>query len=84
MVVDADGGSHSLDLGGYVSEPLVVPGGRAGWVLVPVYDPARDATAIAILDAADPTPGPIARAWFPHHIPFTFHGTWVSEPGSGL
>ena len=32
---------------------------------------------VAVLDARAPEAGPVARAWFDHFFPFTFHGTWV-------
>ncbi|HWV39190.1 MAG TPA: carotenoid oxygenase family protein [Vulgatibacter sp.] len=32
---------------------------------------------MAILEADALEKGPIARAWFDHHLPFTFHGAWA-------
>jgi carotenoid cleavage dioxygenase-like enzyme len=62
-------GPHSVP-----SEAVVVPG---GWVLSLVYDGARDASYVAVIDGARPEDGPVARLWFDHAIPFLFHGTWA-------
>jgi all-trans-8'-apo-beta-carotenal 15,15'-oxygenase len=70
--------------GGVASEPIFVPrpdagpGGAEddGWLLVLVYDPASDASNITVLDARDPSAGPLARAWFDHHVPPTTHGAF--------
>jgi all-trans-8'-apo-beta-carotenal 15,15'-oxygenase len=78
-----------LNAGGVVSEPIFVPrpgNGVAhaeddGWVLALVYDPASDASNVTVLDARDLAAGPLARAWFDHHIPPTFHGAFA--PGNG-
>ncbi|MDB4965459.1 MAG: hypothetical protein JWN44_1148, partial [Myxococcales bacterium] len=77
------GGVESLALGDgqYPSEPLFVrrPDGRAendGWLLTLVYDAASDRSGVAVLDARELTRGPLACAWFDHHIPFTFHGNF--------
>ena len=56
------------------------PDGRAeddGWLLTLVYDATTDTSGIAVLDARDLQRGPIARAWFDHHVPFTFHGNFA-------
>lgn len=66
--------------GRYVNEPVFAPGGggeEEGWVLAPVYDAARDATFLAVLDAGDVVAGPVAEVWFDHRLPMTFHGSWV-------
>jgi len=56
-----------------VSEPV-----EAGaYLLTLVYDSTQHQSYIAVLRAADPSQGPICRAWFDHHVPMTFHGTWV-------
>jgi all-trans-8'-apo-beta-carotenal 15,15'-oxygenase len=70
--------------GGVVSEPIFVPrpaNGAAqpeddGWVLALVYDPATDTSNITVLDGRDLSAGPLARAWFDHHVPPTFHGAF--------
>lgn len=66
-----------------LSEPIPVPRGvRAGderdvWLLVLGYDEDRDCSFVAVLDGDDLEKGPVARAWFDHPIPMTFHGTFA-------
>jgi all-trans-8'-apo-beta-carotenal 15,15'-oxygenase len=84
--VEVETGRSSVWLsgGGVVSEPIFVPrlgngAGQAeddGWVLALVYDPASDASNITVLDGRDLSSGPLARAWFDHHVPPTFHGAF--------
>ena len=45
-----------------------------------VYDAECHASYLAIFDAESVSSGPMARAWFDHHIPITFHGNWL--PGA--
>jgi len=80
----ARGSIDSIALGPaqYPSEPVFVrrPDGRDesdGWLLVLVYDGMADKSCVAVLDARDPARGAIARAWFDHHVPFTFHGNFA-------
>lgn len=68
----------------YPSEPVFVrrPDGAGeddGWLLTLVYDGASDQSGVAVLDARDPGRGPVARAWFDHHVPFTFHGNFAPQ-----
>jgi carotenoid cleavage dioxygenase-like enzyme len=89
--VEVETGRESLWLsgGGVVSEPIFVPrpgNGVAhaeddGWVLALVYDPASDASNVTVLDARDLSAVPLARTWFDHHVPPTFHGAFA--PGHG-
>ena len=68
-----------LAAGQYPSEPIFLPRGldeTAGWVASLVYDATASASCVALYDAAHPGDGAIARAWFDHHIPTTFHGIW--------
>lgn len=56
------------------------PGGRGprdGWVVSLVYDARAHASAWVVLDAARLNDGPVARAWFDHHVPLTLHGAWL-------
>ena len=83
--VDVETGRELLvDLGPqqFASEPVFAPrpGARReddGYLLTQVYDAGQHLTHIAVLDAADLAGGPIARAWFDHHIPAPLHGVWV-------
>lgn len=82
--IDVERGAvESVSLGDaqYPSEPVFVrrPDGRDeddGWLLTLVYDAASDRSAVAVLDARDLGRGPLARAWFDHALPFTFHGNF--------
>jgi carotenoid cleavage dioxygenase-like enzyme len=92
--VEVETGRDSLWLSGegVVSEPIFVPRpgkGPAhaeddGWVLALVYDPASDASNVTVLDARDLSAGPLARAWFDHHVSPTFHGTFATGQSVGM
>ncbi len=66
-----------------LSEPIPIPRGvrpgdeRDVWIAVQGYEEARDRSFVAILDGDDIERGPVARAWFDHPIPLSFHGTFV-------
>lgn len=73
-----------LPEGHFPSEPIFVPrpGGTKedeGWLVSLVYDAGAHGSHLAILAADALERGPIARAFFDHHLPFTFHGAW--RPG---
>jgi all-trans-8'-apo-beta-carotenal 15,15'-oxygenase len=54
------------------------PGGTReddGWLLALCHE--VDAAFVAVYDAARVQDGPVARAWLHHHVPITFHGTFV-------
>lgn len=64
------------------SEPIPVPRGRSNderdvWLLTLGLDGARERSCVAVFDGRDVERGPVARAWFDHPIPLTFHGTFV-------
>ena len=48
-----------------------------GWVLSVVYDAARDASDLVILDATSFSGPPVATVHLPARVPFGFHGSWV-------
>lgn len=86
--VEVDTGKYSMWVsgGGVASEPIFVPQQDGapgehveddGWVLTLVYDPASDTSNITVLDARDLSTGPLARVWFDHHVPPTFHGAFM-------
>jgi all-trans-8'-apo-beta-carotenal 15,15'-oxygenase len=72
----------TLPAGQHPSEPVFAPrpggGELEGSVLVLVYDERREASHVAVLDAAAPEAGPRAAAHFDHAIPVTLHGTWAA------
>jgi len=65
-----------------VSEPLFVPRANAtreddGWLVALSHDAPSNRAALVVYDAARIPDGPIARAWFDHQVPITFHGTFA-------
>lgn len=66
-----------------LSEPIPVARGRRPgderdvWLLVLGYEEARERSFVAVLDGDDLERGPVARAWFDHPIPLTFHGAFA-------
>jgi carotenoid cleavage dioxygenase len=48
-----------------------------GWILTVVYDAARDASDLVILDATSFAGPPVAIVHLPARVPFGFHGSWV-------
>lgn len=72
-------------LRGAADEAIFVPAGRqsddetAGWYLSYVYDEARDASDLVIIDAADFSGEPVARVRMPRRVPHGFHGNWLTD-----
>ncbi|HEU5302790.1 MAG TPA: carotenoid oxygenase family protein [Acidimicrobiia bacterium] len=67
---------------GAAGEPVFVPsapdaGEDEGWVLSVVYDAARDASDVRIIDATDFAAAPVATVHLPRRVPYGFHGSWV-------
>ncbi|MCA9716003.1 MAG: carotenoid oxygenase family protein [Myxococcales bacterium] len=62
------------------SEPIYVPSGPggAGHLLTLVHDADSHTSALHVFDAQRLEGGPVARAHYDHHIPFTFHGRWAA------
>ncbi|WNG37520.1 carotenoid oxygenase [Archangium violaceum] len=78
------GREERFGLGGepYATEPVFVPRAGAtqeddGYVLTQVYDAPSDLTYMAVLDARNPGAEPLAKAWFEHSFPITFHGGFM-------
>jgi all-trans-8'-apo-beta-carotenal 15,15'-oxygenase len=68
---------------GFVSEPLMVPrpgaaGEDDGWVLCLVWNGARRASDLVILDAADLREQALLE--LPLAVPHGLHGSWVAAP----
>ncbi len=63
--------AHELPSGQLASEPLFVD----GHLLALCH--TRDRAFVAVYDAARIPDGPVARIWLDHHVPITFHGTFV-------
>jgi len=76
--------THRFGPGFAAGEPVfaAAPGAKGedeGWLLTYVYDAARDASDLAILDATDLAKGPIARVHLPRRVPNGFHGSWIPD-----
>ena len=48
-----------------------------GYALGFVYDKARDASDLVILDASDMRKPPVATIALPRRVPHGFHGSWI-------
>jgi all-trans-8'-apo-beta-carotenal 15,15'-oxygenase len=76
--------AHALPGDQRVTEPIFVarPGAQRdddGWVLALCHDGPSDRAFLAVYDAARIPDGPIARAWFDHQVPITFHGQFQPQ-----
>ena len=71
--IDARGkvSAHQLPAGEFTSEPLYVD----GYLLALCHVP--DAAYLGVYDVARIPDGPIAKIWLDHHVPLTYHGTFV-------
>jgi carotenoid cleavage dioxygenase len=84
---DLQGGTteeRSFGPGAHAGEGVFVaaPDARAedeGWVLSVVYDDARNASDLVVLDATDFSGSPVATVHLPQRVPFGFHGSWVPD-----
>ncbi|MET9360015.1 carotenoid oxygenase family protein [Streptomyces sp. NPDC006632] len=54
------------------------PGGP-GWLLTYVYDAARDASDLVVIDADNLAAPPVATVHLPQRVPFGFHGNWLAD-----
>lgn len=71
--------STLMELGHIASEAVFAPRSdheTEGWLLPLVYDPKADQSYISVIETKSMTEQ--ARCWFDHHIPLTFHGSWVA------
>ena len=88
---DMTTGAHSqfdLGPGRHSGEPYFIPreGGTAeddGYLMSYVYDGARDASELLVLDASDLGSKPLARVMLPGRVPYGFHGSWVPDGWDG-
>ena len=65
-------------------EPVFAPRPAAtdeddGWLLSVEYQAGTHTSRLVILDAKDPSRGPVGTAELTHHIPQGFHGSFVSR-----
>lgn len=62
-----------------VFAPATDRAGGRGWLLAYVYDPARDASDVVVLDADHPEDDPVAAVHLPVRVPYGFHGNWLAD-----
>jgi len=77
--------THEFGPGCAPGEGVFVPASAGaseneGWVMSFVYDRARDASALVVLDAASFEEPPVATVALPQRVPFGFHGNWIPDP----
>lgn len=77
------GNAEATEIGAnqFPSEAVFVPRAGAsregdGYLISLAYDGNVDRSFIVIFDAENLAQGPLARAWFDHHIPRPLHATW--------
>lgn len=75
---------HKLGTGRYGGEAVFVPRPNSaaeddGWLLTFVYDKAKNASELIVVDAQDLTAEPLARVLIPQRVPYGFHGIWIPE-----
>ncbi|MBJ7332641.1 MAG: carotenoid oxygenase family protein, partial [Solirubrobacteraceae bacterium] len=73
---------HVLPDAHAVSEPIFVPRDADaeeddGWLLAVAYDGTTHRSRLLVLDAADPRRDPVFTGHLRHHVPQSFHGTFV-------
>jgi carotenoid cleavage dioxygenase-like enzyme len=50
-----------------------------GWLLSMVSDRATEQSHLAVLDARNPSAGPLAKVGIPRRVPLGFHANWLAE-----
>jgi all-trans-8'-apo-beta-carotenal 15,15'-oxygenase len=86
LLLDVESGDtegFTFDREERTSEAVIAPAGdreRDGYALAIVYDARRGLSHLAVFDLRAIAAGPIARAWFDHLVPITFHGSWIPAP----
>ncbi len=75
---------HSFGPGTAPGEAVFVPAAGSaaeddGYLLSYVYDAARDASDLVILNAAAIADEPVATIQLPQRVPFGFHGNWIAD-----
>ena len=79
--------AHRFAPGEFPGEFAFVPArgetaGDAGWLMGYVYDAARDASDLVVLDARDVSAPAVATVELPVRVPFGFHGNWIPADAS--
>eukprot|EP00928_Gymnodinium_smaydae_P005327 TRINITY_DN11818_c0_g1_i2.p1 TRINITY_DN11818_c0_g1~~TRINITY_DN11818_c0_g1_i2.p1 ORF type:complete len:537 (-),score=48.20 TRINITY_DN11818_c0_g1_i2:141-1517(-) len=66
----------------FIGEPCFVSRGASeddGYVLVLMFDAAKQRSGLLAFDALDLGAGPVCKMWLRHHVPFSTHTMWTSE-----
>lgn len=76
--------AHDFGPGRQPGEGVFVPassgaGEDEGYVVLYVYDQARDGSDLVVLDATAFSRAPIATVHLPQRVPFGFHGNWIAD-----
>jgi carotenoid cleavage dioxygenase len=79
---------HDVGARRHAGEPVFVPaspdaGEDHGWVLSVVYDDARDASDLIVVDATDFSAPPVATVHLRSRVPYGFHGMWIGGASLG-
>ncbi|WP_422363498.1 carotenoid oxygenase family protein [Pyruvatibacter mobilis] len=68
-----------------VGEPVFAPRDERsgamddGWLIAQCLDAKTERTFFAVFDAQTVDAGPLAKVWLTHHMPISFHGSWVGS-----
>jgi carotenoid cleavage dioxygenase len=86
-IVHVDGkgarrGQYLLPAGDTISEPVFVARDDEaaegdGWLLAAVWRARENRSDLAVFNASDIEPGPVALVQLGHRVPDGFHGNWV-------
>jgi all-trans-8'-apo-beta-carotenal 15,15'-oxygenase len=76
-VVDRERGEARWFSSGPDHYPSGEPCIAGRYLLSLVYDARAHRSGLVAFDLGEPGAGPVAAAWFDHHLPLAFHGTWV-------
>jgi carotenoid cleavage dioxygenase-like enzyme len=73
--------THLFRDGEVPGEAVFVPAddrpGGPGWLLSYLYDAARDASDVVVMDIDHPQDAPVATIHLPVRVPYGFHGSWL-------
>jgi carotenoid cleavage dioxygenase-like enzyme len=75
---------HEFGKGYYGGEAVFAPNPNGkdeddGWLITFVYNSSQEASELVVINAKDVTSEPVARVLIPQHVPYGFHGAWISE-----
>ncbi|MEO5901742.1 MAG: carotenoid oxygenase family protein [Ilumatobacteraceae bacterium] len=84
-LANGTGETHQFGAGRVPGEAVFAPAdttpGGPGWLLAYVFDAARGASDVVVLDPNRPADEPVATVHLPVRVPYGFHGSWMPTPG---